>query len=205
MNKRHIMQQGMTIAFLGPDGSGKSTLISGLLRRDLPFLQTDYFHLKPLVTKESKTNNVVEDPHAQGTYSSLKSYIKLFIFIVQYNYGWVKNIKPLKKKNSLIIFDRYYDDLLVDFKRYRYGGSKSVAKLVAKCIPKPDIYFILITDWEIIHNRKQEVSIDELKRQLKGYRNLVDNEQYVHVDVSKSPAKIVNQLQEVILNKLNDR
>lgn len=205
MGKKKIRNKGFSIAFLGPDGSGKSTIISGLLATDFPFERTDYFHLKPLRQKEGKEDTVVQDPHKFAPYSALKSYIKLIVFIIQYNYGWVSTINPLVNKSSLIIFDRYYDDLLVDHKRYRYGGSMSIAKWVSNMIPKPDLYFILTAESDIIYQRKQEVSITELKRQIKGYRDLVDGEQYIDINVSRTPQEIVSQIRGFILKNLNEK
>ncbi|MFK7780479.1 MAG: hypothetical protein QM490_05095, partial [Candidatus Gracilibacteria bacterium] len=127
--KRVIKPTGLTISFLGPDGSGKSTIIDTLLEKRLPFRRDDYFHLKPVITKKvSLQDEMVTDPHKHVPYSPPKSYIKLLYFLYQYNVGWLKNISNIKIKSSLIIFDRYFDDMLVDYKRYRYGGSLKVAK-----------------------------------------------------------------------------
>ena len=203
MRNKNLRVKGISIAFLGPDGSGKSTIISGLLDKDLPFERSDYFHLKPFKQKEGIVNPVVQDPHKNAPYGVLKSYFKLLVFIVQYNYGWVKNINPLLGKSSLIIFDRYYDDLLVDFRRYRYGGSLKIAKWVSNLIPKPDLCFILTAESDIIYQRKQEVSLEELKRQIMGYRTLIDGERYIDIDVSRSPNEIVSQIRMIIQKKMN--
>lgn len=200
-----MQPKGFTICFLGPDGSGKSTIIDGLLKRDLPFNRYDYFHLKPILQKDSGEHKVVSDPHQHKPYSLLKSYIKLLFFVYQYNKGWVYNIVPLKSKSSLVIFDRYYDDILVDHKRYRYSGSKSAAKFIRNFIPKPDLYFVLTTNANIIHKRKQEVAIEELERQIKGYRSLVDDKRYINIDVSKTPKEIVSEISNIIVSKINER
>ena len=193
--------RGFTICFLGPDGSGKSTIIEGLLKEDLPFAQYNYFHLKPFPQKGSVEIQVVTDPHKYKPYSLLKSYCKLLFFVYQYNKGWASHILPLKSKSSLVVFDRYYDDILVDNKRYRYGGNVSIAKLVRYFIPKPDIYFILTTDANIIHKRKQEVSLKELERQIYDYKSLVDGKRYINIDVSKTPKEIVLEISSIILSK----
>ena len=104
----------MTICFLGPDGSGKSTIIEQLLTQELPFDEKEYFHLKPIKKSSTENNAMVADPHKYPPYSKMKSYVKLFYFIYQYNLGWLKNILPLKIKSSLVIFDRYFDDMLAD-------------------------------------------------------------------------------------------
>jgi len=192
----------LAISFLGPDGSGKSTIIEELKKQSLPFKNIEYFHLKP-IKKETSKQQVVTNPHQHPPYSKLKSYIKLLYFIYQYNLGWIKNIVPLKKRTTLIIFDRYFDDLIVDNKRYRYGGSISIAKFVRFFIPKPDIYFILTTDAKVIYDRKKEVPLDELKRQIKGYQSLKDSKKYYNIDVNRSPEEIVNEIKDIILERLN--
>jgi hypothetical protein len=45
--KRIQNSTGLAIGFLGPDGSGKSTIIDTIISSTLPFRRKDYFHLKP--------------------------------------------------------------------------------------------------------------------------------------------------------------
>ncbi len=170
----------------------------------LPFRRKDYFHLKP-IKQDSQVVIVVEDPHAKPSYSKSKSYIKLLYFIYQYNSGWIKNILKLKIKSSLIIFDRYYDDLLVDNKRYRYGGSLPMAKFARFFIPKPDIYFILTADPKVIYERKQEVPFEELERQVEAYRSLANVKQYYNIDVDRTPQEIVKEITKIMMEKMNER
>lgn len=203
--KTSIQSQGITVAFLGPDGSGKSTIIDGLQKKNLPFDQSDYFHLKPVLKDKNASNIVVGDPHGKEAYGFFKSTIKLLVFIWQYNRGWQKNIRKLKSKSSLVIFDRYYDDLLVDHRRYRYGGSKTIAKFVRNFIPRPELYFILTADPDVIHSRKQEVSLQELTRQVTDYRKLGDGKRYFNIDVNRSPNEIVSEIVEILTNEINER
>ena len=93
----------------------------------------------------------------------------------------------------------------MDNKRYRYGGSKRIAKLVLSFIPKPDIYFILTAEAQIIHPRKKEVAFEELVRQIDGYRNLAEGERYVNIDVNRAPKEIVEEITNILMKKVNER
>jgi thymidylate kinase len=129
----------------------------------------------------------------------------LLYFIYQYNFGWVKNIIPLKIKSSLIIFDRYFDDLIADNKRYRYGGENFMAKFFRLFIKKPSLYFVLVTDAKTIYQRKQEVAFTELESQIFKYRSLVDNQRYFEIDVKESPNTIVKNVFRILMQKMNER
>ena len=202
--KRIIRPTGISIAFLGPDGSGKSTIINELKKRQLPFRRIDYFHLKPLKRRNNDVQ-IVEEPHKYPPYSKIKSFVKLVYFVYQYNIGWIKNILPLKIRSSLIIFDRYYDDILADKKRYRISLGDFWIKFFRKFIPKPDLYFVLVTEPEIVYNRKQEVSFEELKNQVKKYERLVDNKKYIKIDVNKKPEEIVDEIINILMEKMSER
>ncbi len=202
---RLIKPPGLTISILGPDGSGKSTIINLLKKEKLPFRRIHCFHLKPRIFGNKGDGKPVTNPHGKEPHRGLKSYLKLIYFALDYIIGYWIKIFPLTIRSSLIIFDRYYDDILVDPKRYRYSGSIKFAKVLKILIPEPDIYIILTTEPHIIYKRKVEVSFEELKRQIQEYDNLLDNKKFFKIDASLPPKQILDKINEIIIKKLAKR
>jgi thymidylate kinase len=206
LSKRFFEPNLLTIAFLGPDGAGKSTIIDGIMNGNF-FINKYYFHLKPLCNEKQGNNEILfDDPHQHRTYSESKSYFKLLYFIGQYNLGWLKNIFPKRFKSSpIIIFDRYFDDIFVDHKRYRYGGKIQIAKVFKRFIPSPDITFILTAEPSVIYSRKKEVKYEELERQVGLYRKLGAMENFFNINVDAKPDDIVLKINNIIMEKMNER
>lgn len=176
--KRIIQPTGLTISFLGPDGAGK-TAIGEYLERDLApaFRGVRRFHLKPSALLKSRVQPEinVSNPHSQPLRGWVASFIKLGYFLADYIWGYVSLIQLLKARSHLIIFDRYFHDLLIDPVRYRYGAPLSLAKFTSIFIPKPDLFIVLDAPAEVIQARKQEVSLAETERQRKSYLKFAES------------------------------
>ena len=187
------------IAFLGPDGSGKSTIISGLKQKlDEEGVRMTVVHWRPTVRKPlGAPGSVVDvDPHGESSRGFVTSTLALALLVVRWWAGLLLKVRPILSNEGIVLSDRYYMDLLCDFRRYRYGGSLRIAKLAFCLIPKPDCTFFLITDADIIQSRKQEVPRDELERQLDAYQTLCSEmgETAVGLDASKKPEEIVGEV-----------
>lgn len=161
------LKKNITIVFLGPDGSGKTTMIK-ILQKKLNREKLNYklFHLKPDFYK-SKTN-IVKNPHNQVPRSKLLSFVKLFYWLIIYRLFFLINFF---KKNNLVIFDRYAHDVLIDPIRYRYSLNNNLSELILKFFPKPDLWIFMMNKPEIVWKRKKEVQLHILKDQLKKYLN----------------------------------
>ena len=205
--KRWRYPTGLWIAVLGPDGAGKSTLIKHL-EQDLAgaFRRTARFHLMPGLFRRKRDGGPVIDPHGKPPRSWLTSLLKLIYYWFDYNLGYWLKIRPALVRSTFVLFDRYYDDLLVDPRRYRYGGPMWAAKLLCCFIPRPDLWIILDVPEEEIFRRKQEMPLEEVRRQREAYRRLAaELPNAFLIDGSLPLKEVARQAEEIILEYMHQR
>jgi thymidylate kinase len=161
-------------------------------------------HLKPQIATLWRIDKVtiVVDPHGKAPRSALTSVAKIFVWLLE---EWYANIFQDRKK-TLLICDRYYHDLLVDPKRYRYGGPLWTAKLVGNLMPLPHLWILLDAPVEILQARKQEVPAEETARQRQAYLAFVRKQkEYVIVDASRSLDSVVADVEVAVTGAVNER
>jgi len=103
----------------------------------------------------------------------------------------------------LVIYDRHFVDILVDAKRYRYGGPPWLLRLIWRLIPKPDLIILLDAAPEVLQARKQEVPYEETARQRMVCLSLVRKMQNGQIVDAALPMKnVAADAAEVVLNHL---
>ena len=170
-----LQPTGLSFALLGPDGVGKSTLVTGLIEVFGPaFKRHHIFHWRPgVVVPIRDGNGALASPHDEPPRGAAVSVVYLFGFFLDFWLGHVLRIRPLLARSGLVVFDRYFHDLLVDQKRYRYAGPMWLVRLLLRFLPGRDgLLFILDAPEEVILSRKRQVSAEELRRQRGDYRRL---------------------------------
>jgi thymidylate kinase len=199
---------GLFVVFIGPDGSGKSTVLSQVEIDLAPvFRKTRRYHLRPLLGKKTGTaTTIVTAPHAKPPRSLVTSLVKIAYFWADYTLGYWLDTRPRLVRSTFVLFDRYYHDLLVDPKRYRYGGPVWVARLVGRLLPKPDLWILLDAPPEVLQERKQEVPYAETARQREAYLELISRMPNGHIiDASGLLHDVVRDVNGVILKHLAAR
>ncbi len=207
--KRIFKPTGLWLAIYGPDGSGKSSVIEKLQPELLPaFRRTQTMHFRPKLgfSPSGSTSTPVLNPHASKNRNTFSSMLKLGYYGIDYILGYFIKVLPAKISSTLFIFDRYYDDLIIDQKRYRYGGPIFLLKWVRFLIPKPDLIFCLDAEAEILQARKAEVSFEECKRQREAYKELILKLPNGHViDSSQNLDQVVDDIQSIVLEYMNKK
>ncbi|HKA39374.1 MAG TPA: hypothetical protein VKD25_06375 [Burkholderiales bacterium] len=206
--ERVLRPTGMTVAVIGPDGSGKSSVIE-LVMADLApvFRGTRSLHLRPRVVGGGKSSVLpVTTPHELPPRGRIASIAKLIHMLLDYVAGYALRVWPLKRRSTLVVFDRYYRDLLVDPRRYRYGGPLSLARWAAKCVPGPDLWVLLDAPADVLQARKSEVSAEESERQRQSYLELAAHQwNAAVVDARQELPLVAQEVDAAILNVLQGR
>lgn len=197
--KRYLEPQSLMIAFIGVDGSGKSSIIDMIpvvLGNSFNESQIKRYHWRPNILPEfvsiKKTGSQPKEPHGARPHGRVVSFMKFMYVYLDYVIGYWFSVRIHLGKNELVIFDRYYFDFLIDKLRYRLNISDSIIKTVMYFIPKPDITFFLFGDALTLHQRKDELSIGEIERQLRKMEE-------VQLRLSKSKRVNVNEKLETVM------
>ncbi|HCN68253.1 MAG TPA: hypothetical protein DIT03_08310 [Candidatus Accumulibacter sp.] len=163
---------GFIVAILGPDGSGKTTVIEHIEKEfSCAFRSVRRFHLRPHFGR-CAGGAPVSDPHAQEPRGRLASCLKIGMFLADYWSSWLRQVMPSKMRSSLIVFDRYYHDLLVDQRRYRLPASFALPRWASPLIPQPDMWLVLNAPAEVLVARKGEISIESARSLSTAYAAL---------------------------------
>lgn len=171
------------IAIVGPDGSGKTTTLNDVIRmlREHNISSARItggrfrFQLLPLnwmFEKAEKRYFEREEGvsrHARRYHSSLLQIIVPFIFYVEYLLRHLLIIRPLEKRNRVVLSDRSFVDVMVS-----PNTNTMIAKMLYGILPKPDATIYLFNTADVLAKRKPEHPRHDLETQLKAYGSLTD-------------------------------
>lgn len=211
--RRALHPSGVTVALLGPDGSGKSTVASALLdRADLP-LYRHYgrcVHWKPQIFPRRKNGtpppSVPATPHEQPPRGPLASSWYFLGHVAEFVIGAAARIRPALYANGLVVLDRYYYDFFVDAARYRLRLPSRVIDLGCRVIPSADMVFVLDAPPAMLLARKQEVPAGEVERQREAFRRLGDRlPNAAVVDAAQPVEKVVDDIRRGVMEYLSVR
>lgn len=174
--KRFISPPGMMIAVLGTDGAGKSTIIDAIT----PVLDEAthgafyYRHLRPgLLPALGRLKGAhadgkpVTNPHGAKPAGKLGSIARVGWLWLDYVLGYWLVVRPkIAKSPAVFLFDRYAHDLYLDPRRFRVGLARHVLRFFPKLVPQPDLMICLHGDPDMIAERKKELPVEEVRRQI---------------------------------------
>ena len=199
--------QGLLIACLGPPGSGKSSVIQSLSGRPLEvFENVHMMELRPGVMRAStiKPGSGTRKREPRGRFTTI---IKLMMFVADYWLGYWLWIRPKLVRSTLVVSNRYFDDVLVDPRRYRIDRALAFARLLLRWVPRPELWLVFDIPSQVLQEREgRELGEEEATRQRGEYRRLLrGHENVVVLDADQPLDRIVAQAECAIAAQLARR
>lgn len=167
-----MSRTGFSVGFTGPDGSGKTTVIDRTIERLGEVFATAhaYYHFRPAlfgnlgevahsagIKKEVDRN--YSDPHRGGKTGALSSLARLSYYSVDYIVGYFAKVKSKTRITRLVIFDRYFTDIICDARRSCiYLPPRLLNAWRKLLIPSLDYNILLTASVDTILARKQELN-----------------------------------------------
>lgn len=210
-------------AVLAPDGTGKTTFIEALEEiLNLYYVnnpsdhRTHVYHFRPAILPNlgevgEKAGVMEQDknwtnPHRGKAANPLSSLVRIAYYTLDYIIGWAKYVRNDVHYDRHVLFDRYSYDFIVDPLRTKLGLPKWVRKFFVRLTPQPKVVFVLDADTETIYSRKQELTKEEITRQLGLYRELTDSHKRFHkISALQTPEEMANEAMKIILNTYTER
>lgn len=209
------------IAVEAPDGTGKTTFIDALIEKmqfyyNSPKSRFCVHHFRPEMLPNlgavgekagiAKQDKDFTNPHRAKTAGKISSLLRMTYYWFDYILGVPYFLRKEVQYGHYTIFDRYIYDFLIDPKRSRINLPYSLRKLYSKFVIEPQIVFVLYADTDVIYKRKQELTKEEIERQLLEFKKLEkEGERFVFINANRSVNEMVSEASRLILEKFMDR
>ena len=203
--RRFFEPTGLTIAVLGPDGAGKTTLIENLgVQLDGAFRLRHLFHWRPGLLARGRFKPESR-PHSRAVYGRARSIAHMAVHFADYVLGFPLRIRPLLVRSGLVLFDRYFDDVLADPARYRSSAPAGLAKMVAALTPRPDLMFVLDAPARALAARKRETTEGAIALSAERYRRLAERPSARLLDATRPPDELALEAAHSTIDLLHAR
>lgn len=215
--ERMLCPTGLVAILVSPDGGGKSTVADLVLHRlRYGFRNVKKMHWRPYFLppprklfspakwKESEAPNY--DPHGLPSKGEAGSVARFLYYFCDYVLGYAPKALWPKIRTHLVVFERYYYDFLIDTRRFRLAIPSWLPRAFLPFVPKGDIIFVLSGPAEVLYERKQEIPLKEIRRQLDAIDCFSAGMRHVcRVRVDQPIADEVSRIEDAIVEALEKR
>ncbi|WP_417463142.1 hypothetical protein [Kordiimonas sp.] len=196
-----LRPDGVFLSISGPDGSGKTTvidLVSEQLSQIYGQNAVTYAHFRPTVlpriaevAKKARAVETIDEnydqPHRAKPSGLLGSSARLAYYWLDYLWGYYRSVLPVLKRRDVMLFDRYYYDMIADGFRSRISLPTPLLLGMGRLLPLPKHAFFISVSPDEIHRRKQELTMERIIALNDRYGDLADRGWLTHIDNNGAP------------------
>ena len=181
-------RRGGLVALIGPDGSGKSTVVKTLTARakTIPSLKIETTYLGPwgqmqlrlvptlrrfgitptveppglhLVSESGRTRQ-----SARAWFgSTMKGYLFYAALYIELVYRYMTSVFFRVRQGRWVLADRYITDLRYLYKERPIHNYAGIRRLLCMIYPKPDLVIVLDNDPDVIVSRKNQLAAAQIE------------------------------------------
>jgi thymidylate kinase len=193
--------RGLFLSISGPDGSGKTTVINLVITQLRAIYGDSAVHcahfrptMLPRIAEVAKKARAVEKvdenyhrPHRAEPSGPAGSAARLVYYWFDYMGGYFRSVRPVLMRREVMLFDRYYYDMIADSFRSRIALPMPLLLAMGRILPLPRYAFFIHVDPEEIHRRKQELTMERIIELNARYGDLADRGWLIRIDNNGDP------------------
>ena len=195
--------RGLFLSVSGPDGSGKTTVIDMVIAQLVSIYgegAVSYAHFRPSilpriaeVARKAGTIETVDEnydqPHRAKPSGIAGSVARLGYYWLDYIGGYFRSVRPVLKRREVMLFDRYYYDMIADSLRSRISLPMPLLRFMGRILPLPRYAFFINVDPEESYRRKQELTMERIVQLNQRYGDLARRGWLIAIDNNGAPEK----------------
>lgn len=190
LRKKKDSDKGRLVLFIGPDGSGKTTLIK-LLVESTPDKYTMLYMGNP-DERHARTIGIKVQGYIwrnwvnkTGSSSPLGLLSRVICHLFRIYNLWIQIITCLSRNTNLtILLDRYAYDYFLRNTHTRFYALQKI--IYYYCFPKPDLTISLVGNPEVISRRKAELSAEEVAETINRQRQFLKKHKLNFIEIDSS-------------------
>jgi thymidylate kinase len=223
-------RRGALIAFVGPDGCGKSSITNSVreefrrvtIATDIVYLGpwgqnhlplfdlVRVLHLKPFHQEEKNKRDFNKKLAVQpGRWQRMRLFVRGLLFYVflalEMWFRYLVMVLPRLRRGRIVLADRYIYDLLIGYKNRPLRHFRRLREWLCRSYPRPDFTVLLDARPEVIFARKPQFKVEQLEYIRQAYQDLGKIFEVHELDTSISVEKTMADFRREIPPRLWQR